>query len=252
MRLQGKCKVSAEAACSNGRMAWKTPNNSGISDAEIVTALDGDPPTSVSRDADGYSVFYIFPRELTPEGVKRTEGMIALSNLALCVTALMLAGPIGLIVAIIWCMVSPPFQQSLTDSNATNTELILSVNALKVRQSGGPWRVCDRRLKHRFVPLAHDKTRKEQDEQDLRMRRAQRDGRIIAPQRYYAESFHIALEYEGYRHDLLTVYEAKRASAVIARLNYCDQRLEEEIAKGQGKPPGPGSQWGQSTGNLPE
>lgn len=91
--------------------------------------------------------------------------------------------------------------------------------------------------------------REEQQRHELRSRQASAKGKVIQKKAYYGQSFHIVLEYAGHRRDLLTVYGHKETVAILRRLQYCDQRLNEAINIGSGGQT-PGQDWKETPGGL--
>lgn len=129
--------------------------------------------------------------------------------------------------------------------------MVFTPEEFRVKTRRGHWNVYDRSLTHRFVMQRHDRTRQKQEEHDLQIRRAQQNGRIIRPPRYYAESYHIVFEYMGHRHDVLTVFDKNRAMAVTARLKACDEFMNNRARMGDGEVLNPAEQWSDQPGGLP-
>lgn len=113
------------------------------------------------------------------------------------------------------------------------------------------WKVFDRTLPHKFSALAHDKTRAEQEQIDLAVRKEQARGRIIGKTRYYGESFHIVFEYLGQRQDLLTIYGPKAAKSVLSRLIACDSVMNTQTRMDEGISLDPEDEWSEDTGDIP-
>ncbi|MCB1864086.1 MAG: hypothetical protein KDG50_01535 [Chromatiales bacterium] len=130
------------------------------------------------------------------------------------------------------------------------TRVLLTPTALKVKTRQG-WFAFDRTLTYHFGMLRHDRTREEQEDHDLRMRRAQKQGNIIRPKRYCAESAHIVFEHVGHRRDITKIYDRFRAAAVVARLKACDEVMNNHARLGDGEAMGPEDQWGDQPGDLP-
>ena len=114
------------------------------------------------------------------------------------------------------------------------------------------WKTYDRQLPHKFLLLPHDHAQREREKHDLEVRKAQARGKIVAPRRYYQESFHVCLNYAGHRVDILTVFDRKDAAAVLARLQACDETVDVQVRNGNGGAFRPEDQWGIHPGEIPE
>ncbi len=55
----------------------------------------------------------------------------------------------------------------------------------------------------------------------------------------------------GHRHDLLDVYDKKRATAVFARLKACNEWMNNLSQLGEGEALTPQEQWNEQPGGLP-
>jgi hypothetical protein len=100
--------------------------------------------------------------------------------------------------------------------------------------------------------MKHDRAKIERENHELRKLRAQKRGDIIAPKRYFDESFHIIFDYMGQRFDVVTVYDEKRATAIATRLMACDKLMDTKNQMGEGEALNPGDQWGKAPGSLPD
>lgn len=91
------------------------------------------------------------------------------------------------------------------------------------------WRHYSRLLEHRFALQIHDRADEEVRDYDYTAREEAAKGNLIKQQPYYGQSFHVVLVYAGRRADLLTVFGQKDAVAIVARLQYCDRRINQAI-----------------------
>ena len=73
---------------------------------------------------------------------------------------------------------------------------------------------------------------------------------MIAPTRYYGDSFHVVFEYLGQRNDIATVYGHKDASAIVNRLKACDKRLNQLAGMGDEAALDPDDQWNKGPGEI--
>lgn len=224
--------------------------NIDFDNVEDVTVFSGEPPTTSGKTDDGKPMLTVRPHEYTPEGIKRSEGAQALLVLALVVVVILSGGVLWWAAILLWMLLHGSVGLE-SGTYATKTEIVFTPDDLFVRQDGGRWRRFDRSLTHRFAIQQHDNTRDESESRDLRIRRAQARGETINPRRYYADSYHVVLQYVGHRHDLLTVYDKVRAMAVLARLKACDAEMDKKAGMGGGDPMEPKDQWGDSPGDLP-
>lgn len=222
----------------------------------LETPLAGLPRTVESRDKAGNPVFTIRPRELTPARAKTADdarGGIALAAVIGWVYGLYLGwqGPweplavsAGLMFAI-YLVLTHLIRACL---HATTT-IEMSTGAISVRRWYG-WKHYDRNVEHRFALLAHDRAQAERQDLDYDIRSAAGNGRAIRKTAYYGESFHVVLAYAGHRVDLLSVYGQKPAAAIIARLQFCDRRLNEAVKMGGGINSSPQDEWNEGPGGL--
>jgi hypothetical protein len=211
--------------------------------------LSGEPHTVETQDAEGKPVFTITARELTPG---RARAASALGGVAgLCLAA---GVPFGLIetssldpahiaAAVAAALVGHrAVSYSLTQALYRTTVIVMSTAAIAVR---GRYRLkrYARDVAHQFQLVPHDLTREEQRAQTVAQQRASREGKVYQPAVYYGESFHVALAYAGQRIDLLTVYRAPRAAAVVARLQLCDELLNRASGKNHNTGGGAEEEW---------
>ncbi|MGQ4878895.1 hypothetical protein ACOJCM_10040 [Billgrantia sp. LNSP4103-1] len=195
----------------------------------------------------------VYIQELTPESVKHAENLAGL---------VMLISVIGLFITMTEqpILYFPGFpailigggilQRFLYQALRTETRVLFTPTEFKVLRRGR-WDVYDRHLKHSFVMLKHDEARQEREKQECQARAAQAKGQYSTPRRYYDDSFHMVLEYFGQRHDIATVFDEKRARAVIARLQACDSMMDSHIRMGDSHTLSPEEEWGAQPGGLP-
>jgi hypothetical protein len=218
-----------------------------------VSLFEGEPRTVCRQDELRRQVIDVHIRELTPENVKQAENLATLAMI------------IGLIGLFIMAMEQPvlflpgfpaiaiggmALQRHLYQALRVDTRVIFTPTEFKVLRRGR-WDVYDRHLKHSFVMLKHDESRKEREEQECQARAAQAKGEYRPPRRYYDDSYHMVLEYFGQRHDIATVFDEKRARAVIARLQACDAMMDRHINMGESHVLSPEEEWGTQPGGLP-
>ena len=224
----------------------------------IEQPLSGRPRTRRRADANGHPEFFITVRELTPLRAKIadaiTSAIFGLSILTLGLWVfLTYEGPVDEMIAGVVTMAAHAFALSCACRFALRrkTRIVMRTATISVRRWYG-WQHFDRNLEHRFVLLNHDEARAEQLRHDLAVREAAAKGRVIQKKAYYAESFHVVLAYAGHRRDLLAVYGPTEASAVVARLQYCDRVLNEAMRMGGGVGQRPEDEWTAAPGELPQ
>jgi hypothetical protein len=221
-----------------------------------ISPFSGRPHTELGYEETGVPFFEVTPREQTPDSAKWAESLGTASAFAVfgfSVYALILTEPdpwvwiAGLVLP--W-MMAPLFKKWYAWKLSRVTRVVFTPTEFRVLTKGG-WDIFDRTLTHRFVMLRHDLTRAEAEQRELQMRRAQQRGRIVNPQRYYGESYHIVFEYMGHRYDVLDVYGKPRATAALARFKACDDVMNNAAHMGGGEVLNPGEQWGEQPGGLP-
>jgi hypothetical protein len=230
--------------------------NGKTAQERMVSPFEGEPATVTRTAPDGAPEIAVTITELTPEGAKLLDDLNAfcpmlLSGLYLWGILkadltdlyLMAAGFVGVLI------VSAFLLAYLHGLITVTTVTVFKPAAFRVCR-GKVWQVYDRTLTHRFLMMKHDSARQERESHDLRIRRAQKQGRVISPKRYYDESFHIVFEYLGQRMDIATVYDQRRAMAVAARLKACDKLMDTKQL-GDGEVMSPDEQWGELPGKLP-
>jgi len=66
---------------------------------------------------------------------------------------------------------------------------------------------------------------------------------------YFGQSAHVVLFYAGHRQDLLSVWGITIASAIVERLQYCDDCLNKALSMG-GSAQTPADDWPEGTGGI--
>ncbi|WP_095193954.1 hypothetical protein [Pseudomonas sp. Irchel 3A7] len=223
----------------------------------MKSPLTGRPSTRQATDEAGRLSFKVTPRELTPFRAKLAEGISAVLGLGLAAANFM---PLldgrhpdlpGMAIAFGATVLGFHLLRWVTrEVCRVTTEIELGVDEIKVRRMLG-WQSYDRRLEHRFVLLPHDGAERERRRNDLATREAASNGQIVQKPIYYGDSFHVVLVYAGHRVDLLSVYGRKQAASIVARLQYCDQLLEQEAKRvGARTNPHVGAEWHDSPGGI--
>jgi len=108
----------------------------------------------------------------------------------------------------------------------------------------------DRSLPHSFALFNHHKA--EREEERLSFKESKRAGKWWAwsPKRYYGNSYYVAFQYMGQRHDLMVVHKHKIAAQILARLKACDDAMEAKVGGGRGQALKPEDEWSDQPGNL--
>ncbi|MFK4445218.1 hypothetical protein ABH944_005436 [Caballeronia udeis] len=217
--------------------------------------LSGNPRTVQSKNRDGTPTFSITPRELTPGGAKLADTICALTGAILALENVVVAmnshtGTAAILQSIItsfalYCAIAWSVRLALR----RETSIRMTPEAISVRHWQG-WQHYARDLEHRFALQVHDNAKHEQQQHEYEIKRASARGRIVRRTAYYGESFHIILVHAGHRQDLLTVYGQKEATAIIARLQYCDRCLDEAMSMGGGIKQRPEDEWNDTPGGL--
>lgn len=213
--------------------------------------VDGGPATHEGRDEHGDPLMAVQLREFTPLRLKGAEALSGTAALAIGVLAgfgLHTLGVTGPALLIAWMLILMAggylAMHFIYGKLLKNTELVFTPQEFRVRTRKG-WDIYDRRLPHRFRMEKHDKARQEREKHELKIRRAQMHGNVIAPTRYYDDSYHIVFEYMGQRFDIATVYHDKRAERIVAHLRYCDEKMNAMSNMS------PNEQWDEVSGRVP-
>lgn len=217
--------------------------------------FEGEPHTEEVSANDGSAEFYITVQEFTPLRARMAD--IADLMIGLYV-AFVIVGVIlhtqrldwaNFIGGLIFFGLYSGARPDLRDSWRKTTKLRLGGQHIAIWQDGG-WACFDRKLPHRFGILHHDYAPMEKLKYEYERQKAAMDRKVLFRKPYYGDSFIVCLEYLGQRHDLLTVYGRKEASAVVARLQACDEIIESRLRQGRGAPIDPADQWGHQPGDL--
>jgi hypothetical protein len=227
---------------------------------EFRDPLDGKPSTAEAIGADGLPLFRIRPLVLTPLRAKIADACAWVMMAALAVGCIGLffthrshgfESAVVLFAALLgaWLAAWPLVTCGLRLAFRRRTEIEMTTDGIAVRTWRG-WQRYSRLLEHRFAHVLHDLAAQEYRENDFKGRKAAASGRVIHLTPYYGESFHVVLLYAGHRVDLLTVFGQKDMAAIIARLQYCDRRLNEALAMGGGIPRRPADEWHEAPGGI--
>jgi len=112
------------------------------------------------------------------------------------------------------------------------------------------WKHFERRHPHSFVVRFHDKQPKEKDRIDFLNKKRLARFWWFRRQPVFGDSYHIVLEYFGERQDVITVYGAKTADKIQARLKACDDIIEAETHGDGGITLSPEKDWGAAVGTI--
>ncbi len=213
-----------------------------------ISPFDGWPRTVHELDG-GLSVHV---DALTPEGMKQADAIGTL------VMFLLLGIGVLTMQTGRWCLI--PFGSAFILPLLVSACLYRALRAqrqvkftpteFKVLGKRG-WYSFDRTIEHSFVMLEHDKAQREREGEAMRARRDQSKGQFTTYKRYYSESFHIALNYYGQRHDIVTVIGEQDARAIAARFQACDRFMDNQAKMGDRGVLAPQDQWDTQSGGLP-
>lgn len=214
---------------------------------EYISPLSGEPSTVQGHDPDGSPYFIIKPCVMTPLRVKVLDGFRALLGSVFVfivgflairnaiepraewMAVLLFAGGLYAVYRLSsWLLEKLLLRESI---------IILSKKDVAVK---GPlkWKYYDRNVEHRFACIVHDKAQSEALNNDYKVRKAAKDGEVIAPPVYYGNSAHVVMELAGHRVDLLEAFDQAVAGNIVARLQYCDRYIDAFLKKRGG--------WGES------
>lgn len=217
--------------------------------------LSSHPPTTEKTDAAEQPVFTITPSELTPFGAKAADRISWILSLGLAVVLIITllhwrnpALPEFVCAALVFLAGRRVLGWTMREAFYMRTVIVMDINTIKVRRGLG-WRRYDRNLEHQFALPFHDLSAYEQRCNEFATRKASTSGRVIQPPIYYGDSRHVVMIYAGHRVDLMSVYGPQRAANIVARLQYCDRRLDEAAKKGgSGFNPHANDDWHESPG----
>jgi hypothetical protein len=219
--------------------------------------LSSHPPTSEKTDGAGQPVFTITPSELTPFRAKAADQISFVLSLGLAAMLIITllhwrnpALPEYVFAVLIFLAGRKILRWAMREMFHVQTVIVMDINTIKVRR-GLRWRPYDRTLDHQFALPFHDLTTYEQRNNDYAARKASKNGNVIQPPTYYGDSRHVVMIYAGHRVDFMSVYGPQRAANIVARLQYCDRRLDEAAKKGgSGFNPHADNDWHESPGGL--
>lgn len=231
---------------------------SGTTERYMVSPFAGEPYTSSTLDEHGNPAMTVTICEITPEDASSADNRSVFCTFIFFVLSFFFLVYLEASSLFVWVVaLFTPFvayseiKEYFYRTMTTITEVMFTLTEFRVK-SGDAWQVYDRTLTHRFVMMKHDRTREEQENHELLIRRAQRRGTEYRPKRYYSESFHIIFDYLGQRFDVASVYNQKRATAVATRLKACDKVMDTKNRMGEGEALNPSQQWGAAPGTLPD
>lgn len=217
--------------------------------------FEGEPHTEEVSTVDGTSEFQITVKAFTPLRARLADMADMLIGLYV---AFIIVGVILHTQRLDWANVIGGLfyfglyygaRPELRDSWRKTTKLRLDGQHIAIWQDGG-WTCFDRKLPHRFGMLQHDYAPMEKLKNEYERQKAVMDRKVLFRKPYYGDSFIVCLEYLGQRHDLLTIYGRKEASAVVARLQACDEIIEARLRQGRGAAIDPADQWGHQPGDI--
>lgn len=224
--------------------------------ASFKNPLEGYPHTVETKGPDGLPSFRISLQSLTPQRARLAHGaadtaslcFLALSVYALWVTTAQV-GIAQCMAALLLVVVARRLLPRLAEiAFRQSGEIVMSANAVAVRR-GRTWHRYNRLLDHRFALKEHDLTSWERREIEYRVREASTSGQAVNPTVYFGESVHVVLVYSGHRQDIVTVWGIAHASAIVERLQYCDDCLNKALSMG-GAAQTPGDDWPDGPGGI--
>lgn len=217
--------------------------------------FEGEPETREVSTADGQTEYHVTVKELTPLRARVADIADVLVGIYVTglIIALFLNDPhqdwAAVVTAALFFGCYWKARPGLRNSFRKKTKLRLNAEHLAIWQSAG-WVCFDRKLPHRFGILQHDYAQMEKLKVEFERQKAAMKRKVLFRKPYYGDSFIVCLDYLGQRQDLVTVYGRKEASAVVARLQACDEIIESRLRQGRGAPIDPADQWGHQPGDL--
>ena len=91
-----------------------------------------------------------------------------------------------------------------------------------------------RLVEHRFELLPHPKAKLEQIKNEIKAKQAQLKGQVIAPQRYYQESYRLVCRFPGRIVTIATIFGEEEAMLIGTRLQGITEVLNGMTAPGAG------------------
>ena len=224
---------------------------------QVTSPFEGDPLTTSWADAGGNEVITVIIRELTPDRAKSADSLSGLFTVALWFSCFYGMAHYQVSTPYLWIvgLIAPlfvhnPLNRLFRAKLRMRTTVEFTPDRFCVQNKRGV-KLYDRTLTHRFLMMKHDQARTEREKHQLQVQRAQMEKKIIAPRRYYDDSFHIVFEYLGQRFDVADVFDQVRATAVTARLKACDKLMDTKFQTSEGEALNPGDQWGEAPGKVP-
>jgi hypothetical protein len=217
--------------------------------------FDGYPQTREETTENGRPRFCVTAKVLTPLRAKIADNLGAATAAIGAVASVIYASdhdypPIVLIAAIgIW-FGKPLFEKLWREGMRRSVEIVVTEAEFRFRDWTGRWIVFDRNLPHSYALRLHDLAKRERDEHELQVLKAQQIKKIVQPRRYFQESYHLVYEFLGQRNDITEIYAMPEAHAVQKRLRTIDDVLKAPAARGQGTPRKPQDQWAADTGVI--
>ncbi|MEW8091577.1 MAG: hypothetical protein AB2784_18300 [Candidatus Thiodiazotropha endolucinida] len=163
--------------------------NGKTAQERMISPFEGEPVTVTRTAPDGAPEIAVTIDALTPEGAKLIDDLNAFCPMALSGLYLWAVLPTnfnnpyllaaGFITVVIVAVMLLTYLRGLL----TVTTIVVFNPAVFRVYRGGAWDVYDRSLTHRFLMMKHDSAREERQSHELRIRRAQAQGRIISPRR---------------------------------------------------------------------
>lgn len=215
------------------------------------------PPAKRSVDKDGKQKIVVAPHYAHPFGVKWADRLsLAAVPPAICAagyaaTQVNTEEPIAAYVAL---AASPAIAFVATrfwlyDLFKRTCKISFTADEIVVRGWVRDQRY-DGKLQHKFVLYPHKYTKREEERIAHRQAQVKRRWWRPTPKRYYAKSWHVALDYMGQRIDLMTVYERDKAQAVCAKLNLCSAGVDVSETIAPEEVLTPRADWEPQSGDL--
>jgi hypothetical protein len=217
--------------------------------------FDGYPETREETSENGRPCFRVTAKVLTPLRAKIADRLGTVTAAAGTVAGLIYASdhnypPIVLFATAGLWLGKPLFEKLWREGIRRSVEIIVTEAEFSFRDWTGRWIVFDRNLQHSYALRLHDLARRERDEHELQVLKAQQLKKIVQPRRYFQESYHLVYEFLGQRNDITEIYALPEAQAVQKRLRAIDDVLKARAARGQGTPLKPEDQWAAGPGVI--
>lgn len=217
----------------------------------MMRAFEGEPKTKL-ENADKDPVISVEASYLSPEDAMGADAMAALAAWGGVLFSIwtmvqerqFTAGPVILFLAAI---IGREFLALWLRDRMRRTVSIRFTETEFRMKHRDDWTGYNRRHPHRFVLIAHDKAQAEKDEHDYRRQKASANGAAIRLKRYYSDTSIIVFEYLGQRIDVAEVLGAKNATAILMRLNLCDEFMNGVASNRRQIPLSPAHEWGKIT-----